>query len=169
MRALTLTQPFAGLVAAGVKLVENRPRSMIRREDFGTRFAVHASREIDDEAFATIYRIAPELRVRAAEARAKSRWHQLAGITSAVLAVATIERAVILDRNEAPATVVRDLHTHELVELGPQGRWFVGPVGYVLRDVRALTEPVPCGGRQCFWSLSPDIEARVVEQLGRAA
>lgn len=46
MRALTLTltQPWAGLVASGIKLVENRTRSMIRREDFGRPFALHASR-----------------------------------------------------------------------------------------------------------------------------
>jgi hypothetical protein len=169
MRALTLTQPYAGLVAAELKPIENRSRSMIRREDFGTPFALHASREIDDEAFAMIYRIAPELRIRCAEDRAKSRWYQLAGITSAVIAVATIDRCVMLDRDNPRVPAFRDLHTREVADLGARGRWFAGPIGYVLRDVHALAEPVPCAGRQGFWSLSADVEARVVEQVRTAA
>jgi hypothetical protein len=42
MRALTLTQPWAGLVASGIKRIENRSRHMIKREDFGKPFAIHA-------------------------------------------------------------------------------------------------------------------------------
>jgi hypothetical protein len=167
MRALTLTQPYAGFVAAGLKLVENRSRSMVRREDFGVPFALHASREIDRDAFASVDRIAPELQAKFAADRKPPRWHRLASITSAVIAVATIDRAVALDRGKPRTPIVYDLHTHALVDLGAQLRWFVGPIGYVLRDVRALPEPVPCRGWQGFWTLTPDIEARVVAQLWR--
>ena len=156
MRALTLTQPYAGLVAASVKLVENRSRSMIRREDFGVPFALHASREIKPEIYERIYEIAPELRPRSATKKELARWYQLSRITSAVIAVATIDRAIddydALDR-----------------ELGAQRRWYFGPIGYVLRDVRALPTAVPCRGRQGFWTLSSDVEARVVAQLARTS
>lgn len=50
-----------------------------------------------------------------------------------------------------------------------QLRWTFGPTCYVLRDVRALTEPVPCGGHQWFWELSPELEARVLAGLPGAA
>jgi hypothetical protein len=50
-----------------------------------------------------------------------------------------------------------------------QRRWFFGPFGYVLRDVRALATPVPCRGWQGFWTLPDDIESAVNEQLARAA
>lgn len=62
MRALTLTQPWAGLVASGIKLVENRPRKIIAQDDFGKRFAIHASREIDESVYARIYEIAEKVR-----------------------------------------------------------------------------------------------------------
>ncbi len=155
MRALTLTQPWAGLVASGLKLVENRDRSIVKRKDFGKPFALHASREIDGEVFARIYKIAPELHHGLATTPELSRWHQLSRITSAVIAVATIER------------VVDDYDTLGEI-LGSQRRWYFGPIGYVLRDVRALATPVPCRGWQGFWTLLPKIERAVVDQLGAA-
>lgn len=45
MRALTVRQPWAGLIARGVKDVENR--TWQPTIDIGTRFAVHAGRRDD--------------------------------------------------------------------------------------------------------------------------
>ena len=92
MRALTLTQPWAGLVASGIKLVENRPRLMIKRDDFGKPFAIHASREIDQRVYARIHEIAPEL---VPYGQTKAAWAALSRITSAVIGTAIVERAVI--------------------------------------------------------------------------
>lgn len=61
MRALTLTNPWAGLVASGIKLVENRQRPMIAKAHFGSPFAIHASREIDESVYHRIAELAPEL------------------------------------------------------------------------------------------------------------
>lgn len=154
MRALTLTQAWAGIVAAGLKLVENRDRPIIKREDFGKPFALHASREIKPEIYERIYQLAPELRPRSATKKEVARWYQLSRITSAVIAVATIDR-VVDDYDALDA------------DLGAQRRWYFGPIGYVLRDVRALPTPVPCRGHLGFWTLPRDVEARVVTQLGR--
>lgn len=161
MRALTLTQPWAGLVASGIKLVENRPRSMIKREDFGKRFAIHASREIDQSVCERIAEIAPELRPDL-KVPLLMRWTALSRITSAVIAVATVNSVVVLDEG--------DRHPHkpgsgELVDLGDQHRWFFGPVGYLLSEVVALPKPVPCRGWQGFWTLAPELERAVMEQL----
>jgi hypothetical protein len=156
VRALTLTQPWAGLVASGVKLVENRPRRMIKREDFGKPFAIHASREIDESVYDRIAEIAPD--ILTIERRGNSvihtvpcfrDWYRFSRDTSAVIAVATIDRVV------ATTTTLTD----------DERRWFFGPIGYVMRDVRALAEPVPCRGWQGFWTLPDDVERRVVEQL----
>ena len=152
MRALTLTQPWCGLVASGRKLVENRPRHMIKREDFGVPFALHASREIDQAVRGAIYEIAPELHHDLATTQELALWHQLSRITSAVIAVATIARVV--DEYDDLGEI-----------LGDQYRWFFGPVAYVLHDVRALPEPVPCRGWQGFWTLPHDIEAQVTAGL----
>ena len=159
MRALTLTQPWAGLVASGIKRVENRPRRMIKADDFGKRFAIHASREIDDAVYDRIKASAPELFTAAGYAR--SRWYDLSRITSAVIAVATLDRVmdpracgIEPDSPEAAAPLPED-----------QRRWFFGPFGYVLRDVIALEMPVPCRGWQGFWTLPDDIAAMVGEQV----
>lgn len=158
MRALTLTQPWCGLVASGIKLIENRPRAMIKHEDFNKPFALHASREIDEGVYDRILKIAPELKAELTDI-AEALWYPLTRITSAVIAIATIDDVV------SSSEFAEDLEH----ELGSQHRWFFVPTGYVLRDVRALTIPVPCRGWQGFWTLLPHIEHTVVEQLARVS
>jgi hypothetical protein len=165
MRALTLTQPWAGLVASGIKLVENRPRTMIKPQDFGKRFAIHASREIDHDVYARIAEIDPGLDLR--KAQADARWYHLSRITSAVIAVATIDKVLTGGWDaDAIAEHAGALSFSNGELLGPsQVRWFFGPVGYLLRDVVALREPVPCRGALGFWTLPPDVERAVEAQL----
>jgi hypothetical protein len=159
MRALTLTQPWAGLVASGIKLVENRPRRMIKREDFGKQFAIHASRDIDEEVYGRIVEIAPELAGFLESSRGGHRWYQLSQVKSAVIAVATIDYEIEADPTHGYVGPV------DVPALGDQRRWFFGPIGYVLRDIRALAKRVPCRGWQGFWTLPADVELRVRVQL----
>lgn len=163
MRALTLTQPWAGLVASGIKLVENRPRHMIKRDDVGARFVIHASREVDESVYARIDDIQPGLcRGRSPDGPASiGDWWQLSRITSAVIAVATLDS--ILD---PLACGIAPDHPDAVAPLAlDQRRWFFGPIGYVLRDVIALPSPLPCRGWQGFWTLTPELERAVMEQL----
>ena len=39
--------------------------------------------------------------------------------------------------------------------------WLSGPYGWLLDDVRALPEPIPCKGRQGLWDVPPEIERRL--------
>lgn len=154
MRALTLTQPWAGLVASGIKLIENRtrrpPASVI-----GQRFAIHASREYSLRDVARIIAIAPELE------HDDPRWHLLARVQSAVIGVATLERIVIGKRDD----LLIDESGNVAAGIGDQHRWFFGPFGYVLRDVFALPQPVPCKGALGFWRLGDADELAVRAQL----
>ncbi len=162
---MTLTQPWAGLVAADLKRIENRGRPIVKRADFGKPFALHASREIDGDVYARIKEIAPELLADDGAPTTtplwERRWYRLSRITSAVIAIATIERVVVFDGG-----VVCDRHTDERIDLGDQRRWLFGPLGYVLHGIRALATPVPCSGNRGFWTLPPDIERAVVAQMG---
>lgn len=160
-RALTLTQPWAGLVASGIKLIENRPRSMIKVEDFGKPFAIHASREISKQAMRRIIEIAPELCDPT-----RNPWFELGARTSAIVGVATIDRMI---RCSTSGTPVAGQLFDQLEALGDQRRWFFGPVGYVLRDVRALKTPIPCRGFQGFWTMPDDVRTAVLNQLGAAS
>lgn len=163
MRALTLTQPWAGLVASGHKLVENRPRPMIKREDFGKPFAIHASRVVDREAWRRIIELAPELALDyPGPMAARAGFHRIAEVTSAIVGVATISGIV----KTGPADIdFCDANSQAIMALGEdQRRWFFGPIGYVLRDVVALERPIPCRGFQGFWTLTPELERAVLEQ-----
>ena len=176
MRALTLTQPWAGLVASGIKLVENRPRRMIKAADAGTRFAIHASREVKRETWRQIIDLDPRCALdNPGPMRFACDVHRLGSITSAVIAVATLDTCI--ERSEEddgygvaqwerskgwPDPSLRNDGAMPLQQL----KWFFGPVGYVLRDVVALPEPVPCKGALGFWRLPTDVERAVRGQLG---
>ena len=172
MRALTLTQPWAGLVASGIKLVENRPRRAPATL-IGQRFAIHASRAIDEDVYARIMDIDSDHRLTkldygdgmiAQVIPTDARWYRLSRITSAVIAVATLDREV---HTSGPDNCPLEADGSVAVDLAGQYRWFFGPIGYVLRDVVALPTPVPCKGALGFWSLSDEVERAVVEQLAK--
>lgn len=157
MRALTLTQPWAGLVASGIKLIENRPRHMIKRSDFGTPFAIHASRVIDEAVYDRIRELDPGLFTD----HVIDTWHERSRVTSAILATAIIDHVIdplahgILPGLPDALTAIAD----------DQRRWFFGPIAYALRDVRTLPLPVPCRGRQGFWTAPESVTRDVRRQL----
>jgi activating signal cointegrator 1 len=161
MRALTLTQPWAGLVAAGIKMVENRSRLIIKREDYGTPFAVHASRSVDAGVYSRIREIDPALfDFDPHSEKAWPLWYRLSRVTSAIIAVAEIQ------------THWTSLHQLPQAEvfgvIGTQARWAFGPIVYQLRNIRALAQPVPCRGWQGFWRMTNETELAVAAQLGEA-
>lgn len=167
MRALTLTPPWSGLVASGLKRVENRPRSIMRREDFGQPFGIHAAREIDEGVYEQILtpgRTFDDLWVgwEVDDEKTWPPWYRLSRITSAIIGVATVDRMIDLTKPNPDRSDGR----WDLDELfGDQARWVSGPICYVLRDIVALTTPVPCRGFQGFWTMPSDIEAAVQAQM----
>ncbi|MEW6212848.1 MAG: hypothetical protein AB1631_31280 [Acidobacteriota bacterium] len=48
-----------------------------------------------------------------------------------------------------------------------QRKWWIGPYGWVLEDVRALPEPIPSRGYQRLWGLPCEIERRIETFLQR--
>lgn len=181
MRAASVTQPWGGLIAAGLKPIENRGRPMIKREDFGKPFALHATREIDEAVYPRICEIAPSLFGRAStdEDLARDRvrlgpdtsslWYRLSRITSAVIAIASVDRVITaVGRDTISGRYIYD--PEDLKGLDETARrWLSGRVGYVLRDVIALPTPVACRGWQGFWTLPDDVERAVRAQLSEAA
>lgn len=140
MRALTLWQPWAHLVANGEKLIENRPWEP---PDWiiDKRFAIHAG----------------------------LRWDRDSAILAAALggvelAKEDVVRGAVIGVAKV-ITSVTDEATAEACVPG-HGKWFFGPYGWVLEDVQILSTPIPCRGYQKLWNLSEDVEAKVLEQLG---
>lgn len=163
-----MTQPWAALVALGLKRVENRSRPMIRSADFGKPFAIHASREIDESVYDRIEELAPELRllpsIRTSTSLASvsaPMWYRLSRVTSAVIGVAAVEDAVMIG-GCTPEVIAKICGDRGMPD---QARWMFGPTAYLTRDNRAIATPVPCRGWQGFWTLPADVERAVTAQL----
>lgn len=136
--ALTLWQPWAGIVAAGIKRVENRdwapPRWLV-----GQQFAIHAGKRWDDEGATFCAKVM--------DWGPNPAWPPLAQVRGAVIAVATLAGCAFHDYGL-------------LAGFEDQAPWFFGPYGWLLRDVVAI-EPVPCRGFQKLWALPAAVEAEV--------
>lgn len=162
MKALTLTQPWAGLVVSGIKKVENRPRPVIRNADLcagPVRIAIHASRKIDESVYVDLgdLMLAPN-----------QPWYRLSRITSAIIGVVTVYSVVRVvrpgDHAEA-AMYVAD----QLVGDRSQARWVFGPVCYLLRDEVVLPMPLVCSGRLGLWTIPPGTDQLVCNAVAGAA
>ena len=138
MKAITLHQPYASLIAAGTKTIETRswapPRALI-----GERIAIHAAKKNDRETFRNEV--------------------LLLGPTASVPRGAVVATAV-LDR-------IGQVRGGKRVEISPEpGKWLSGgiieadPYGdfsvgrwlWFLEDIEPLDPPIPAKGRQGFWN-----------------
>lgn len=149
MRALTLINPWAALIASGVKLIENRtwraPADVI-----GQRIAIHAGKKIDQDAIDGVLGSEDEHLNEYGGSRIleTSLWR----VTGAILCTAML--VGVIDENDDP-----DLEAGD-----GQEWWFTGPYGFVLRDVR-LVAPIACKGALGFWRVPDDI----AKQIGGAS
>ena len=151
VKALSLTQPWAWLVVHGPKRIENRkwhlPRSMR-----GETFLVHAAKGVtkadcegarevceavlDDPAYPRFELPPMGDLVRGAiigRARVTDCWCPLA----------------TLPAEEQERAASRDVW------------WFTDQHGFVLVDVVAFAEPIPCKGALGFWTVPDDIARRL--------
>lgn len=163
MKALTLHRPWPWAIVhlpeTHAKRVENRtwepPRAML-----GEAIAIHAGRHFDVGALDFVAAQCPDDGPLPPQ---REEEHPLG-----IVGVARL-LGVALDRgnqgvgfrwmegitNEQGCDAVKRLFTRE---------WFVGPVGWILADVVALPEPVPCKGAQGLWVVPPAIEQLVLAQ-----
>ena len=149
MYAITLHQPWATLIALGIKTVETRSWPAPERL-LGRIIAVHAGRRLVRRPGECIER---ELRARLGEDWIRA---MPAGAVLATGTLAGMARVEYVDPMTGHA--VHDIDT----EMGcavRTGRTLIDPWGdfnagrwlWFLDDMEALPEPVPAVGRQSFW------------------
>lgn len=179
LRAITLTQPWAGLMAAGIKLIENRTRPMIKRDHIGKVIALHASRVIDEDVYERIETIAPSLFRREYNGEAgdsddftASEWYRLSRVTGAIVAVAELADIIAIPRGEDVTAPAMAREFHAAVRRGTvaeaQRRWYFQRVGYVLRNVQPIRRPPAVRGFQGFWTVDRATASNVRAQLQAA-
>lgn len=172
MKALSLTQPWATLIAIGAKRIETRSWSTRHRGDI----AIHAAKGLGPvggqrglkeqcgvEPFCSV--------LNAAIKRHGAQYWQGEGVLKrhaehpfmplgAIVAVAHLNAV-----HETSLLLSHELEGHEKAF----GNYEPGRFGWLLTNVRALPEPIPCRGALSLWSVPEDVEARVREQLKRVA
>lgn len=141
MKALTIWRPWTWAIchpSPNAKRVENRTWSAPWVE--GKQIAIHAGARYDDEdACEFIADIIGERPPGKAEC------------PQGIVAVATVA-----------------MFRRHTSMFGAPDPWLVGPVGWQLRDVIVLAEPIPCKGAQGLWTVPPDVERRIAAAIGAA-
>jgi activating signal cointegrator 1 len=151
VKAITLTQPWATLVAIGAKRIETRGWSTVYRGEL----AIHAAKGFP--------RACREL-VR--ERPFRDALHPFGYIASDQLPVGAVVSVVQLT-DVAPTD---DVTTEAaLFQSSPWERAFGnydrGRFAWFLDETRRLSTPAPCRGALSLWDLPADVEALVREQL----
>lgn len=153
MYALSLTQPWAGLVISGIKSVENRKQAPPAKL-IGQRFAIHATREFSEATLAEIHRLAPEL-VQPDLFAPPPAWRKFGDPLSSIIGTAILTGFI-----RGP------LETYKLA--ADQKRWYQGGIAYLLADQRPLRSPIPHRGFQGFWPVSAEVQTQIFDLGGLA-
>ena len=141
MKAITLHQPWATLVAYGYKAIETRSWPVPSRH-LGHLVAIHAGRQEDSR-----FRLASEVFDR--------------------LGVDQLPRGAVV----AVARIMNCRPTEELAPAPPDrcfGDYSPGRYGWELGDVRPISTPVYVRGYQGLWMLPDEAEEAVWQQLNDA-
>jgi hypothetical protein len=152
MKAITLHQPWAWAIAHAGKDVENRAWSP--GSDFiGQRIAIHAGKKWDSRGWAFLCdpMLSPmndrfldrDLGLFRVPTRSKM-------IFGAIIATACLANIVHLGKGRARFS-----------------DWYTGPIGWVLRDIKRLAEPIECRGKQGLWELPEHLFVRIPESHKR--
>ncbi len=169
MRALSLTQPWATLVAVGAKTIETR--------SWGTRYrglvAIHAAKAMPQWAMdLALDRFATRLIVGMQRHHLPYR-HEFPDDLPRGMVVATARLVDVRGTGDSHASAmdpwprrwVRDLSEQER----DAGDFSAGRYCWFLEDVRPLAQPISCRGALGLWDVPADIVAAIDEQIGGRA
>jgi activating signal cointegrator 1 len=155
MKGLSLWQPYATLIAIGAKTIETR--------SWGTTFrgllAIHATKAFPASA-KNLCMGTPFM--DALMCAGYSGTYELP--RAAIVAVANLHRVGEIRRGADGAVIV---HGRELPIEGDElafGDYTPGRRGWVLTNVGALKDPVPCKGARGLWDVPPDVLALLAAQ-----
>lgn len=151
MKALSLTQPWATLVAIGAKRIETRSWGTSYRGPLVIHAAKGWKREDQELCFA-----APFFEYLSAEYR---RFEPDLLPRGVIVAVATLKRVSptigLLERTTPTGGWLIDDRERAFGNYGP------GRYAWFLANVRSLAEPIPCRGALGLWTPPADVLAQL--------
>ena len=158
MKMLTLTQPWATLVAIGAKTIETRSWAT----DYCGPLAIHAAKGFPDwaQGFASKY--------PAYDALAKTGYHTIVdrqGVSHNLPRGCVVATCRLVGCFRITRSATYQLPTGERVEITTLeeafGDYTPGRWGWVLADVRALPTPLPARGALGLWEWDAPAEIRL--------
>lgn len=155
MRGITLWRPWSDAIVHGPKRVENRPWSppdaMV-----GQVIAIHAGKRYSTASWKF-----PGGYVPPVEADSPMG---IVGVARIIGWLRRDAREGVEERDRFHVMFAPDERGDEVarVHLDP---WWLGPVGWLLDDVQALSEPVAHPGALGLWRVPPEKEKLVLERL----
>lgn len=149
MKALSIRQPYAGLVVAGIKNVENR--SWIT--SYRGPLAIVSTKSPDAKQWWEPMREkCRALGVEFPEALCK--------VNGAVLGVVDFNYEVYVDEDEYAAT-----DSPTLTEEDVKDWWNPDLVGFIFEHARVLKTPIPVKGQLGLYKLPPEVITEIIFQL----
>jgi hypothetical protein len=165
MRGLTLTQPWASLVAIGAKRIETRSWAT----DYRGQLAIHAGKGLAGMSEAEMWDMALSEPFRTALARSAlmNPGRMPRGEIVAVVEVADcLPTGRLASGLEVPRHCSRTDEIWQLTEWERAfGDYGPGRYGWLLADVRPLPTPIPYRGALGLWAVPAELEQRIVEAL----
>lgn len=159
MKAITLTQPWATLVAIGAKRIETRSWQTF----YTGELAIHAAKGFPDDARYFVGEEPFQSVLAAALGRPMVLATDLP--TASIIAVATLDDCWRF--SEQSESQIR--HRSEKGKLPPHeadfGDYSAGRFGLYLPHARPLPTPVPARGMLNLWNVPADVERVVREQM----
>lgn len=156
MKALSLTQPWASLVAIGAKTYETRSWSTSYRG----QLAIAAAKGFPRDCQELVVLSEPFKSVLAAAGLDLGKLHEVRGHIVAVVELVDIVRVDGSVPRSMPAPM-----KHEM----PFGDYSPGRFAWIMSNLRRLERPVPAKGALGIWQTPADVELAVVEQLKEVA
>lgn len=145
-KALSLTQPWATLIALKAKRVETRSWST----HFRGPVAIHAAKGFPASARDLCWTL--------------PFGDALGDLTPSKLPVGAIVATAYIDGCRFTEDVARQLDEPEL----SFGDYSPGRFAWFLSSIIALDKPIPCKGALGLWTIPPDIRAQLPVATGRA-
>ena len=131
MRALTIRQPYASLIMAGIKTVETRSWSTNERGPLAIHAALRPEQDVNE-----LWRLLED-----------------AGVDIGVAFGCVIGVVDIID--------VLPTRQHRPARQRPLGDFRRGRYAWLLANPRELASPIPVRGQQSLWPISARIERRL--------